>query len=55
MNTTIASARESQRYMLEKYFALITIFVINSILVPLVALWLFVNGIRALLRKDLLA
>jgi len=28
MNTTIASARESQRYMLEKYFAVITIFVI---------------------------
>ena len=28
MNTTIASAREQQRYMLEKYFALITIFVI---------------------------
>ena len=28
MNTTIASAREQQRYMLEKYFAFITIFVI---------------------------
>ena len=35
MNTTIASARESQRYMLEKYFAVITIFVII-----LIAAWI---------------
>jgi len=35
MNTTIASARESQRYMLEKYFAVITIFVII-----LIAVWI---------------
>jgi ABC-type lipoprotein release transport system permease subunit len=35
MNTTIASARESQRYMLEKYFALITLFVII-----LIAAWI---------------
>ncbi len=39
---------------MESIIQLITIFVINSILVPLVALWLFVNGIGALLRKDLL-
>ena len=35
MNTTIASARESQRYMLEKYFAVITVFVII-----LIAAWI---------------
>jgi ABC-type lipoprotein release transport system permease subunit len=35
MNTTIASARESQRYMLEKYFALVTIFV-----VIIIAVWI---------------
>ena len=38
---------------MESIIKLITIFVINSILVPLVALWLFVYGIGALLRKDL--
>jgi hypothetical protein len=38
---------------MESIINLITIFVINSILVPLVALWLFVYGIGALLRKDL--
>jgi len=35
MNTTIASAREKQRFMLEKYFAVITIFVII-----LIAIWI---------------
>jgi len=35
MNTTIASAREGQRYMLEKYFAVVTIFVII-----LIATWI---------------
>ena len=35
MNTTIASAREQQRYMLEKYFSVITIFVII-----LIAAWI---------------
>jgi len=35
MNTTIASARERQRYMLEKYFAVITIFVII-----LISIWI---------------
>ncbi len=35
MNTTIAGARESQRHMLEKYFAVITIFVII-----LIAAWI---------------
>ncbi len=35
MNTTIANAREKQRFMLEQYFAVITIFVII-----LIALWI---------------
>ncbi len=38
---------------MESIINLITIFVINSILVPLAALWLFIYGIGALLRKDL--
>jgi hypothetical protein len=38
---------------MESIINLITIFVINSIIVPLVTLWLFVYGIGALLRKDL--
>jgi ABC-type multidrug transport system fused ATPase/permease subunit len=39
---------------MESIIRLITIFVINSILVPLATLWLFVHGIGALLRKDIL-
>ncbi len=37
MNTTIANAREKQRYMLEQYFVLVSIFVII-----LIAIWLAV-------------
>ena len=39
---------------MESMIALITIFIINSVLIPLAALWVFVYGIGYILRSDFL-
>lgn len=39
---------------MDSIIRLITVFIINSIIIPLVALWLFVYGLGAFLRRDFL-
>lgn len=40
--------------VMESIIRLITVFIINSIIIPLGALWLFIYGLGAILRRDFL-
>ena len=48
---TIESVIGTFNASMESIIDLITIFIINSVLVPLAALWLFIYGIRAIVRR----
>jgi len=52
---TIASAIGMFNASMESIIDLITIFIINTVLVPLASLWLFVYVIGAIMRRDLIS
>jgi len=52
---TIESVIGKFNASMESIIDLITIFIINTILVPLAALWLFVVGIGAIVRRDIIS